>query len=205
MEAVRSLGPVALPALLEALQAPAWYLVRNALTLLPEVADGDQATAITPLLRHPEPRVRRTAVRALWKLAGPGAEHALLARMVDTDGETLQEILFVFGQLRSETCLGPVTELAKNRRVVERLRIQALETLGQIGSPKAIPVFLECLRRKGFFTSGEPSAIRLASAKGLAALMTPEARAALKRVVEGEPRGAERDQMRLFLEQQVEP
>ena len=205
VEAVRSLGPVALPALLEALQAPAWYLVRNALTLLPEVADGDQATAITPLLRHPEPRVRRTAVRALWKLAGPGAEHALLARMVDTDGETLQEILFVFGQLRSETCLGPVTELAKNRRVVERLRIQALETLGQIGSPKAIPVFLECLRRKGFFTSGEPSAIRLASAKGLAALMTPEARAALKRVVEGEPRGAERDQMRLFLEQQVEP
>ena len=124
---------------------------------------------------------------------------------MDTDGETLQEILFVFGQLRSETCLGPVTELAKNRRVVERLRIQALETLGQIGSPKAIPVFLECLRRKGFFTSGEPSAIRLASAKGLAALMTPEARAALKRVVEGEPRGAERDQMRLFLEQQVEP
>ncbi len=205
VEAVRSLGPVALPALLEALQAPAWYLVRNALTLLPEVADGDQAPAITPLLRHPEPRVRRTAVRALWKLAGPGAEHALLARMVDTDGETLQEILFVFGQLRSESCLGPVTDLAKNRRVVERLRIMALETLAQIGSPKAIPVFLECLRRKGFFTSGEPPAIRLASAKGLAALMAPEAREALKRVVEGEPRGAERDELRLLLDQKAEP
>ncbi len=205
VEAVRSLGPVALPALQEALQAPAWYLVRNALTLLPEVASAEEAPAITPLLRHPEPRVRRTAVRALWKLLGPGAEHALLARMKDTDAETLQEILFVLGQLRSESCLGPVTDLAKDKRVVERLRIQALETLGQIGSPKAIPVFLDCLRRKGFFTSGEPPAVRLASAKGLAALQTPEAREALKRVVEGEPRGAERDQLRQLLEQQVEP
>ncbi len=205
VEAVRSLGPVALPALLDALQAPAWYLVRNALTLLPEVADGDQAPFVTPLLRHPEPRVRRTAVRALWKLAGPGAEHALLARMKDTDAETLHEILFVLGQLRSESCLGPVTDLAKDKRVVERLRILALETLGQIGSPKSIPVFLECLRRKGFFTSGEPPAIRLASAKGLAALQTPEALVALKRVVEGEPRGAERDTLRQLLDQQAPP
>ena len=205
VEAVRSLGPVALPALEEALQAPAWYLVRNALTLLPEVADANQVPAVTPLLRHPEPRVRRTAVRALWKLAGPAAEHALLARMKDTDAETLQEILFVLGQLRSESCVGPVAELAKDKRVVERLRIQALETLGQIGSPRSIPVFLECLRRKGFFTSGEPSAIRLASAKGLASLQTHEAREALRRVVEGEPRGAERDSLRLLLEQRVEP
>lgn len=204
VEAVRSLGSVALPALQEALLSPAWYLVRNALTLLPEVADADQVPAVTPLLRHPEPRVRRTAVRALWKLAGAGAEHALLARIKDTDAETLQEILFVLGQMRSESCLGPVTDLAKDKRVVERLRIQALETLGQIGSPKAIPVFLDCLRRKGFFSSGESSAIRLASAKGLAALQTPEAREALKRVVEGEPRGAERDSLRLILEQQVE-
>ena len=205
VEAVRSLGPVALPALLDALQAPAWYLVRNALTLLPEVANSEQAPAITPLLRHPEPRVRRTAVRALWKLAGPGAEHALLARMKDTDGDTLQEILFVLGQLRSESCLGAVTDLAKDKRVVERLRILALETLGQIGSAKSIPVFLECLRRKGFFTSGEPPVIRLASAKGLAALQTPEALEALRRVVAGEPRGPERDTLRQLLDQQVLP
>ncbi len=205
VEAVRSMGPVALPALLESLQSPVWYLVRNALTLLPEVADGDQAPAVTALLRHPEPRVRRTAVRALWKLAGPGAEHALLARMKDTDGETMQEILFVLGQLRSESCLGPVTDLAKDKRVVERLRLLALETLGQIGSPRAIPVFLECLRRKGFFTSGESPGIRLASAKGLAALRTQEALDALKRVVEGEPRGPERDTLRQLLDQQAPP
>ena len=112
---------------------------------------------------------------------------------------------FVLGQLRSESCLGPVTDLAKDKRVVERLRILALETLGQIGSPKSIPIFLECLRRKGFFTSGEAPAIRLASAKGLAALQTPEALAALKRVVEGEPRGAERDTLRQLLDQQARP
>jgi len=117
----------------------------------------------------------------------------------------MQEILFVFGQLRSEGCLRPVAEVAQDKRVIERLRIQALETLGQIGSPKVQPILLDCLRRKGFFTSGEPPAIRMAAAKALAALGTPEARAALLRVADGEPRGLERDTLRQLLDPPVQP
>jgi hypothetical protein len=205
VEAVRSMGSSSLPALLDALGSPAWFLVRNALTLLSDLGDAGCLPSILPLLRHPEPRVRRSAVRALWKLGGPVAEPHLLAHMKDTDAETMQEILFALGQLRSEGGLAQVAELAQDKRVVERLRIQALDTLGLIASPKAVPTLLECLRRKGFFGGGEAPAIRLAAARALAAVETPEALAALQRVAAAEPKGEEREQFRHLLERPVQP
>jgi len=205
VESVRSLGPAALPALMHALTAPAWFLVRNALMLLSDLGDAGCVPAILPLLRHPEARVRRTAVRALWKLGGPVAEPHLIAQMKDTDLETMQEILFALGQLRSEGSLPKVTELAQDKRVIEKLRIQALDTLGHIASAKSLPVLLECLRRKGFFGGGEAQPIRLAAAKALAALGTPEALAALRKAVEGEPKGEEREVMRRVLDRPVQP
>jgi hypothetical protein len=200
VEAVRSMGPAALPALMDAIGAPAWFLVRNALTLLSDLGDAGCVPAILPLLRHPEPRVRRTAVRALWKLGGPVAEPHLLAQMKDTDGETLQEILFALGQLRSEGSLPGVMELAQDRRVLLKLRVQALDTLGQIASPRALPALQDCMRRKGLFSSGEPPAIRVAAARALAALGTPEARALLKKAADAEPKGEERDLFQRLLE-----
>jgi hypothetical protein len=200
VEAVRRMGAAALPALLEALTSSAWYLVRNALTLMPDLGDAGCMPAVLPLLRHPEPRVRRTAVRALWKLGGPAAEPHLLALMKSVDAGTMQEILFALGQLRSEAGLPQVMDLARDKRVVEQIRIQALETLGTISSPQAMPVLLECLRRRGFFGGGEQPVIRLAAAKALLVLDTPEAIQALQRLADTEPKGDEREAFRRLLE-----
>ncbi|MDR3684975.1 MAG: HEAT repeat domain-containing protein [Geothrix sp.] len=205
VEVVRSVGSISVPALKDALTSPAWFLVRNALTLLSDIGDAGCIPAILPLLGHPEPRVRRTAVRALWKLGGPVAEPHLLAHMKETDAETMQEILFALGQLRSEGSLPQVTALAQDKRVLERLRIQALDTLGHIASPKALPILLECMRRKGLFNAGEPPAIRMAAAKALAALGTPEASAALQKAADSAPPGEERDTFRRLLDRSVAP
>jgi len=200
VEAVRSLGTAALPPLLEALTSPAWFLVRNALTLLGDLGDADCLPPIVPLLRHPEPRVRRTAVRALWKLGGPAAEPHLVALLRETDAETLQEILFVLGQLRSEAALPPLSEMAQDKRIPERTRLQVLDTLAHIASPKAIPVLSDLLRRKGFFAGAEPLPIRLAAAKALGSLGSPEAQALLRKILEAEPRGEDREALRRTLE-----
>jgi len=114
--------------------------------------------------------------------------------------ETMQEILFALGQLRSEAGLPQVMELARDKRVLEQIRIQALDTLGTIGSPQAMPVLLECLRRRGFFGGGEQPPIRLAAARALLTLDTPEAIHTLRRLADNEPRGDERDAFRRLLE-----
>ncbi len=193
VEALRSMGPGALTSILEALDSSAWYLVRNALTLLSDLGDAGGVPAVAPLLRHPDIRVRRSAVRALWKLGGPLAAPPLVARMKEADEETLQEILFALGQLRAVSGMQAVTEIALGRRVPQRLRIQALETLGQIGDPAALPALLQCLRRKTLFSSGEEPPIRLAAARALATLGTAEALAALDKATKAEPKGETRD------------
>ncbi len=193
VEAIRSLGPAALPPLMEALGSPAWYLVRNALTLLGDLGDAGSLPPIVPLLRHPEPRVRRTAVRALWKLGGSAAEPHLVARLRDTDPETLQEVLFVLGQMRSEAALAPLAEMAQDKRAPERTRLQVLDALAHIASPAALPVLTDLLRRKGFFGGAEPLAVRLAAARALSALATPQAREQLEKILSAEPKGEDRD------------
>lgn len=205
VEAVRNFGPLALPPLTEALVSPAWYLVRNALALLSDLGDAGCLPPIVPLLRHPEPRVRRAAVRALWKLGGPIVEPHLVARMKDTDAETLQEILFALGQLRAETSVATIAELAQDKRVPERLRLQTITTLEQIASPRALPMLLELLRRRGIFGSAEPSPIRQAAARALAAIQTPEAQVALRRVLEAEPRGEDRQAFQSLLDPPAAP
>jgi HEAT repeat protein len=67
-----------------------------------------------------------------------------------------------------------------------------------------MPVLLECMRRKGFFSAGEPPAIRLAAAKALAAIGTPEAVIALQKAVDAEPKGEERETLRRLMDRPVE-
>ena len=193
VEALRSMGPGALTSILAALDSSAWYLVRNALTLLSDLGDAGSVPAVAPLLRHPDIRVRRSAVRALWKLGGPLAAPPLVARMKEADEETLQEVLFALGQLQATSGVHAVTEIALGRRVPQPLRIQALETLGQIGDPAALPALLQCLRRKTLFSQGEDPPIRLAAARALALLGTPEALASLAKAAAAEPKGETRD------------
>ncbi len=200
VDAIRSLGPGALGTLLQSLSAPAWYLVRNSLAVLCDAGDAGCIPSVAPLLRHPDLRVRQAAIRALWKMGGPQSEPHLVARLKDADERTLAEVLFALGQLRAAAGLPQIQAIALGKRVPPGIRIQALEALGQIGAPGALPTLVQCLRRKRLFSSGEPPPIRMAAAKALAALGTPEAQTALAQVAAREPKGAERDSLCLLLD-----
>jgi hypothetical protein len=71
------MGPPAVPLILERMNHPKWYFVRNLCSILGEIGDR---TAVTTLLRsvaHPDCRVRREAVSALGQLRPPEAVPAL--------------------------------------------------------------------------------------------------------------------------------
>jgi hypothetical protein len=193
LELLRSTGAQAAPALLEALKSPAWFLVRNALNLLSEVGDASCVEAVQAHLRHADGRVRRAAVRALWKLQGAACASALTALLPDTDPETQQEILFGLGQAKAADAAPAVLALALDGRAPEKLRLRAFDTLPLLGSGAAIAPLAELFKRKkGLFGGAEPFEIRLAAAKALRGIGSPEARWALMKVVEAEPKGRER-------------
>ncbi len=201
LDIIRVMGPVAIPALQEGLRSPTWYFVRNTLNLLADMGDAGLLNEVAICLRHADGRVRRSAVRAMWKLGGPAAGRDLLVCLPGTDPETQLEILFGLGQIQIPEAVPAVMELAKNSRTHERLRIKAIETLGQIASASATPGLLELVRRKGrIFTSAEVTDIRIAAARALLAIGTPQAELDLRQIVADESRNQDRDALQRILD-----
>jgi hypothetical protein len=188
LEAIRCLGDAALPAVYEGLDSPAWFLVRNTLNLLADMGDASAVEPARQCLSHPDGRVKRAAVRTLWKLGGPASVAPLLAAFPAVDPETQLEIMFALGQVRAVQAISALAAFAQDHRNPERLRVRAAETIGQIGDPRSVPVLAELARRKGkFFTTAEPIEVRLAACRALLILDSPFATDTLCELVAAEP------------------
>ena len=188
LDGIRSMGELALPAVYEGLESPAWYLVRNALNLLSDMGDAGALDAVVRCLSHPDARVNRAAVRALWKLGGPLSMTPLLAAFPQVEPETQSEIMFALVQVRAAQSVSTLAAYAMDRRNLEAMRVKAAETIGQIGDPRSIQALVEIAGRKGrLFTTAEPLAVRLAACRALLALGTPAASEALFELVAAEP------------------
>jgi len=194
LEIIRGLGPVAMPALEDGLHSPTWHLVRNTLNLLADMGDADLLGNVARCLDHADGRVRRAAVRALWKLGGPASAPHLLSIFQSTDPDTQLEILFGLSQVQSAEAAPVLGEFTRNAQAPLKIRMKTAETLGHIGNPAAIPFLVDVIRRRGrIFTSAEPLELRLAAAQALVAIATPPALEALRKLVADEPRGQERE------------
>lgn len=194
MDGLRAMGELALAPLDATLKSEQWFLVRNAMVLLSEIGTAAQLPKVLPLLRHPEPRVSRSAVRCVWRLGGPAAENPLLATLKDAEYGTQLEILFALSQIKGRATAQTLLALGADRAMAERSRVKMMETLAGLATAEQIPALSELARRKGLFGSNaEPLAIRAAAVKALASIPSPEAAQAVKRLLEAEPKGSDRD------------
>jgi hypothetical protein len=194
LDLIRALGPLAIESLKETLNSPTWYLVRNTLNLLGEMGDAGMLNEVARCLHNGDGRVRRAAVRALWKLGGPACASHLLPIFPTTDPDTQIEILFGLGQVQSGLAVFPLADFARNPSTNERMRIKTVETLGHIGNPSAIPALVELIRRKGrIFSTSESIELRSAAARALMSIGTPQAVEALRKLVDEEPRNKDRE------------
>lgn len=201
LDVIRVLGPVAIPALTEGLWSPTWYVVRNTLNLLADMGDAGLMKHVTTALTHADGRVRASAVRATWKLGGPAACAPLLAALPAADPDTQLEILFGLGHTQSPAAVPGIAELAHHGSASLKVRIKAAEALGQIASAEALPILADLIKRKGrIFTSAEPTELRLAAARALLGLQTPQALATLKQMVSDEPRNQDREALQRLLD-----
>jgi len=128
---------------------PRWYVVRNIVSILGQAHDPAVLPTMRRALRHPEPRVRREAIRSLALVPhGEGAE--LLARALrDEDVVNCELATRLIGPLRYLPAVPSLTWVARGDRQVKHpieLRIAAIEALGQIGAPESLAL-LDALAR----------------------------------------------------------
>lgn len=202
LEAIRGLGDLALPAVYQGLASPTWFLVRNTLNLLADMGDASALAAIESCLEHRDVRVKRAAVRALWKVGGPAAVPALLAALPQMDPDTQTEVMFGLGQVRSPHAVEVLAAFLLEHRNPARLRARAAETLGQIGDPEAIGALGEVAKRKGrIFTTTEPLEVRLGACRALRAIATSRSLEVLRATIAAEPENKERALLQQVLDE----
>ena len=97
----------------------------------------------------------------------------------------------MLGELGEPTTLPAVLRMLNPDRAAgdeaQRLRLRAVEVLGRIPGPESVKPLQELFQKKGLFKGREPAPLRLAAARALAALNTPEAREAMALAMESEP------------------
>ncbi len=114
--------------------------------------------------------------------------------------------MFALVQVRAVQAVAPLAAFAVDRRNPEAIRVKAAETLGQIGDPRAIPVLVDIVRRKGrMITTAEPVQVRLAACKALLALDTPAAWEALCELVAAEPWHRDRSALQQVVNSRSKP
>lgn len=200
MDAIRSYGGDILPYLVKSLDSDKWYLVRNTLILIAEMADQSCFSGVVKCLKHSDLRVKRTAARTLWRGFGKQAAGPLLNIFEEAEPEVFEEILFGLAQIEAPSAIAVVTEYAVETKNPDNLRVMALNALASNPSRDSLPALIELVKRKGrIITTSGPLEIRVAAAKAMVAI-GQEGRYRLHEILRSEPNGAERDELNLIME-----
>lgn len=136
VQACRSIGPDAVPVLLELFQDPQAYYRSQAQQTLSDIGP-DAIPKLRPALQHANPAVRQMAVEVL-KQFGPGARLAVadLAKCLkDEDANVRSRALSALEGLGPDAkeAIPALVEFLRDAKQNESLRWQAMDALGKIG------------------------------------------------------------------------
>ncbi len=152
------------PVLFDLLRDARWFVVRNAAALLGEMHVNETDTALLPLLRHADARIRMAAARALIRVRTPKALQGLHAAIDDRNAEVRRLAAAAFG-LAGGAVGGirpPAARLAValTREADEDVALEMLAALGRLGSADAVQRLLRiAIPGSQDFTSGERAAV----------------------------------------------
>lgn len=170
MQLLLELGNNARPAMLEALADQRWFLVRNLLVVLGQQKGGIPPKTVLNLCLHRHPKVRREALRILFRLNPSAANRMLEKELTDADQETLKILIpltemsnndGIFSQLNRLLDIEPLT--ADNLEI----KLHILTSLSSTPQPACLMTLTRLLTRKEFFLNNLRKTLKSAAAATL--------------------------------------
>ena len=146
-----ALGPEVVPEATRWLTDPNWYVVRNIIALLRAVGDRTSLPLVRRLTGHADLRVRLEALRSLLELDPAIGQDYLLSAIADPDPRAATAAVEVAGQRGGPTMVEPLLvvlapwDFRGRRRAV---RLAALQALGRVGRPEALPRLARFFRER---------------------------------------------------------
>jgi HEAT repeat protein len=166
-------GEAGIPALLSMLKDERWYVVRNMVTILGEIASTGALKALQATATHPEPKVRKEVIKSLLKINSPGAESTLVALIGDSESDVVRLAIYSLGSLRAKAAIRPLLEIitASDPFLKELpLKKQALLAIGRIGDRQATDPLLDLLYCRGWLAPRRWQELKISVANALGQL-----------------------------------
>ncbi len=182
---LRTMGQFSRVEAIRLLDDPRWQVVRNVVAFMGEMRDPTLVQPLTPLLRHPEKRIRREVVGALQQIGSPEALGVLTDAVWSIDDDLVNVIVSHIAATRARDHLASlVIGMAglPNRfggRDADMKRAIAL--LGRLGGREALEPLRRFISIKGRFLLGKRRhELALAAVGALAVIGGDEAAEALE-------------------------
>jgi hypothetical protein len=170
-QVLAKVGPPAVPVLLELLEDPRWFLVRNLVHVLGRIGDEAAFEPAVTLLGHGHMRVRIEAIRAVAIIAPRRAVGPIVGLVADPDPEVRVEAVQALGAIRSDEAVPVLRDVAAGTSPPGAdlaLRQGAIEALAAIVTPGAREALMALARRRWLWRRADRQ-LREAAARALAA------------------------------------
>ena len=164
---------------------------RTAIYLLREFGGSEALPDLTELLDDNEPQVQREAVRAILSIGTEQAYQVLEKALAGGTERSREAILQAVIGLRDERATPLFTYIVRHvnhRGPLGEVYLRAIEALGALRDPEAIPPLKEALYRGEWWAPRRNTALRSAAAEALARIGTAEAQAVLTEAASSGPR-----------------
>jgi HEAT repeat protein len=153
-----------------------WYFVRNVVAILGATRDQRALPFLERTLRHSDARVRRETIRSAAGIRDARSDVMLVAALADEDAANVQLAARYLGLLKMRGALPSLEQVARGEGRGNREngpRIEAIESLGRIGSPTSVTILEDLARQRGLL-AGRTRDIRTAAAAALAIVRAKE-------------------------------
>jgi hypothetical protein len=151
---------------------------RTAIYLLREFGGSDALPELTELLNDNEQQVQREAVRAILNIGTDSAFQVLEQALTSGSPQSREAIMQSLGAVRDERAAPLFSYILKHvdhRGQLNTIYVRAIEALGALKDPIAIPALKEALYRGEWWAPRRTAMLRRAAAIALSRIGTTEA------------------------------
>lgn len=163
-DAIVDLGK-GIPALIDALNSPQWFVIRNAALLLGEMKATEAERPLGRLLAHLDERVRIAAMSALVQMGTPASRTLVQSVIDDASSEMRRRAAGAFGFEKAGSV--SASPLLRALTVEQNLEVQVeiLYALGRVASADAVQKLIRLCSDSG--AANKPASYRIAAIEAL--------------------------------------
>lgn len=154
MEVLASIGPPLLPLVRVKLESPQWFVVRNAIGLLPKL--GGTARDVVRVSKHPEERVRIEVIRGLRAMPFDETAMDVIADLLTDRAADVRHHagVMIRGELLTAHSIPQLERVAADETHPEPVRRRCVEALGKSPLDAAATALYALLQPRGLIELG---------------------------------------------------